>query len=740
MYRSIVIISLLLTWIVHTTVAAQDTLAPSVGVVLSGGGAKGLAHVGVLQVLEEYQVTVDAIGGTSMGAIIGGFYAAGYSADQLDSIIHSHDMSEIILGELPRSSAGIRQKRYDEKATLTLTYDKGKVDIPAGFSDGQHIYDFLYLNTYPMNRQRDFSQLSRPFYCIATDLSTGEEVLLEDGNLAMAMRASSSLPTIINPVAVDSQLFIDGGVVNNLPAKEMRDRGIDIVVCVSVEDGLSSNEELLSATDILGQVTSYSIVQKSEEQYEYCDLLIRPDIEGVGLLDFDLVDTLVLRGKEAALSHQDALVKIGTAQQEVRPYRHQQVSSHRRYLELDRIIIDADSETKTYLQNILPWEEGTYIELQDIGSGIDQVKASGYFDNIYYDIQPVSDVAIQLRLTPTLKRHYDNTFGTGFHFDNFYGGGLLLQTKMRSLLRRGDYLQADLVIGNRIRYDLSYLLNGGGVNNVGLRSAYEYNSVNTKLQEPLSIDSSLSIDEVIFEYQNFYNELNITTYSRSNTLVELAAGMHYYKVESDQLETTAMRNLAIDDTWYLSTEARYYFDDLNDRQFSMQGRRLALTAKGLYPLTSNVTPAAEGLGLNLDIDLMQYVPLRDRLSIGLELRGGLNLIEVHAPMVYNFATANQNLINRLKPFPGLAPGEASGRSALLVSPFARYRFYDNIFLTGHLRALFVGDSTNPLLAGDKSVFGGSLGIGYRTLLGPMEIIYGHAKDEGEIYINLGYWF
>lgn len=730
------VLVLVLPW----SVASQTSDDLTVGLVLSGGGAKGLAHIGVLEVLEDYGITVDHIGGTSMGAIVGGFYALGFDAGQMDSLVQQHDLGDIIMGELPRASTSIRRRRYDEKTFLTLTYSRDKLDIPAGISNGQRIYDFLYQNTYPLNREVNFDSLSRPFFCIAADLANGQQVVIDSGSIATAMRASSALPTIVNPVRLGSQILVDGGVANNLPAQEMRDRGVDVVLCVTVEDGLSGAADLQSATDIFSQVSSFSIVEKSRQQYEYCDVLIRPDISDYGLLDFDAGDELISRGKAAALGHQEELIKIGRRQQSVRPYQHIKAPRYERYLRLEEVEIDADPATARYLTARMPWQVGTYIDMQDISQGVNQIEASGFFDEIYYELIPTDDVGVILRLVPQLKRNFANTFGAGIHYDNLYGAGLLLQSRRRSLFTYRDDLQLDVVLGDRLRYDLMYHISRSAHLDFGLRSSYEVSEISTTLASPIVVDSSLSITQLPFVYRDFYNELNMVPFDDGNSMIELAVGIHHYRVESEQVENQAMNGLALDNTSYLTSDARYYFDDLDDRQHSMRGRRLALSAKSLYPVDIDGGTTIRDLGLNLDLQLLQFWPLADKLSAGVEVNMGVNLLETHLPTLYNYGSANQNLLNRYRPFPGLHIGQASGGTALYASPFLRWLPVSNCYVSGHFRSLYVADQRSAFFDSDKMIFGGGLSLGINTVVGPVEVVYGFVDDIGEVYLNLGYWF
>ncbi len=212
---------------------------PKVGLVLSGGGAKGLAHIGALKVIEEAGVEIDFVGGTSMGAIVGGLYAAGYSATELDSIFRNTNLSELIQDNVPRSAKTFYEKEDSERYALTLPFNNFKVSFPQAISGGQNIYNEFVRLLYHVKDLRDFNELPIPFLCIATNIETGKPVLLDHGYLPEAIIASGTLPSLFEPTEVNGQILIDGGVVNNYPVDEVRAKGADIIIGVDVQDALA---------------------------------------------------------------------------------------------------------------------------------------------------------------------------------------------------------------------------------------------------------------------------------------------------------------------------------------------------------------------------------------------------------------------------------------------------------------------------------------------------------------------
>ena len=272
-------VALLFLLLISSSVFAQEQKKPlKVGLVLSGGGAKGLAHIGVLKVLEDEGLEISYIGGTSMGAIIGGLYASGYSASELDSIFRNTDFENIVQDNLPRVVKSFYEKDNDEKYAFTLPFNKFKVGIPLALSKGQNTYNLLNRLTYRVHDINDFSKLPIPFLCIATDIETGQAVILKEGYLPQAMKASGAFPSLFNPVEINGRYLIDGGVVNNYPIDEVRAMGADIIIGVDVQEDLLNRESMGSAMKVVMQIVNFQMYQGMKAKAAATDIYIKPAI------------------------------------------------------------------------------------------------------------------------------------------------------------------------------------------------------------------------------------------------------------------------------------------------------------------------------------------------------------------------------------------------------------------------------------------------------------------------------
>ncbi len=278
-----------------------------VGLVLSGGGAKGLAHIGVLKIIDSLGVKVDYIAGTSMGAIIGSLYASGYSGNQLDSIFKKVDFDKIISDDLPRSSKAFYERSNSEKYALTLPFDKLKIKLPSALSRGQNTYSLLSKLTLHVSDIEDFSKLPIPFFCIGTNIETGEAVMLDKGNLTQSVMASGAFPSLFQPVEIDGQILIDGGVANNYPIDELKAKGMDIIIGVDVQDGLAAREELTSAPEVLLQINNFRTIKDMKLKSKKTDIYIKPDITDFTVVSFSEGEKIIKRGETAAKTKTNAL-------------------------------------------------------------------------------------------------------------------------------------------------------------------------------------------------------------------------------------------------------------------------------------------------------------------------------------------------------------------------------------------------------------------------------------------------
>ena len=355
-----------------------------VGLVLSGGGAKGFAHIGVLKVLEDAGIRVDYIAGTSMGAIIGGLYASGYNATELDSVLKAYDLGNLVNDDLPREVSSFYQKENDGKYAVSLPLVKRKIELPSAVSKGQKAFNIFSQLTEHVHEIDDFSQLPIPFFCIATNLENGDEVILDKGFLPEAIRASGSFPGLLTPVNIDGKVLVDGGIVDNFPVEKMKEKGVDYIIGVNVSGGLKDIENLRTLPEILTQIIGFQMYKQWDEKVKLSDVYINPDLEEFTTFSWDDEAEIINRGEVAAAKVKEQLLKIASQQQSV---AKRSIKSYPKKNELRIVKIEIKGNrnfTDKYCIKKLGIEEGETISHKDFMSGIDVLTATNNFESIFW--------------------------------------------------------------------------------------------------------------------------------------------------------------------------------------------------------------------------------------------------------------------------------------------------------------------------------------------------------------------
>ncbi len=482
-----------------------------VGLVLSGGGAKGLAHIGVLKVIEEKGIKVDYIGGTSMGAIIGGLYAAGYSATELDSIFRTTDLMTLIQDNLPRSAKSFYEKEDSERYALTLPFNNFKVSIPQAFSGGQNIYNEMLRLLYHVKDVKDFNKLPIPFLCIATDVETGKEVLLDKGYLPEAILASGTLPSLFGPVEIDDHVLIDGGVVNNYPVEEIKKKGMDVIIGVDVQHALRDREALMSATEILLQINNFRTVQDMVKKSAMTDIYIHPDVQDFSMISFNLTDEIIKTGEVAARERDSIFTEVALKQSRARKAKTPIVSQDS--VAIDHLILRGNKNyTRGYIKGKLRFPLAEKVSFEKLEQGINNLSATGNFQAIRYKLVTTDgDVDMILDLKENNNRNF---IRMGIHYDDLYKSAAIINLTKKKVLMKDDVVSFDFILGDNLRYDFQYYVDKGTYWSFGINSRFNdfgkdisYDFIRTNFQGGINSN----INNINLDVTDFTNQIYLQT-------------------------------------------------------------------------------------------------------------------------------------------------------------------------------------------------------------------------------------
>ncbi len=440
--------------------AASGAERPKVGLVLSGGGARGAAHISVLKVIEELGIPIDYIAGTSMGAIIGGLYASGMSPEDIEKHLAAIDWADMLTDSPKRNDLSFRRKREDEEFLVRYAagFSDGEIKLPQGLLQGQKLLLFLRKLTLPVANIQDFDKLPIPFRAVATDISTGKAVVLDHGDLALAMRASASIPSVFSPVELDGRLLVDGGVSNNLPVEVVRDLGADRLIVVDVSTPLADREQLRSVLSITDQLTTIMTRRNTERSLKLLDeddVLMVPDLSEVGTTDFANSMKALVPGMRAARQQQGRLARIARE-----AGRHPEIRKEGRapdvkqrfpvidFIELDNDSGLSDRAIQRYFRQV---KLGQPLNVQAVESAISELYGLDLFKEVSYRLvqkEGRTGIRIHVREKPWgpnylqagLQFHGDWNDGNGFNLGASYTRSAVnsLGGEFRAILEMGD--------------------------------------------------------------------------------------------------------------------------------------------------------------------------------------------------------------------------------------------------------------------------------------------------------------
>ncbi|MFZ5586323.1 MAG: patatin-like phospholipase family protein [Thermodesulfobacteriota bacterium] len=432
---------------------------PRVGLALSGGGARGLAHIGVLEVLGQAGVPVDLVAGTSMGSIIGGLYCAGYRPDQITEMVAKVDWKEAFSSTPARQLLGFSEKDESQRYLLEVGLGSAGIELPTGLLSGYKLTALLTRLCLPVAGVEDFDRLGIPYRAVATDLATGEAVVLGRGSLAQAMRASMSIPGVFPPFELDGRLLVDGGVVQNLPVQTVKDMGADLVIGVNVSTPLRKRGDLGDVLRVMDQTISIQMILATQSEARQADLVIAPYLEGYSNSDFDQSDQLRQRGREAALA---ALPRILTLLEKrgvaltakdgrpgLRPVAE---------IVVGKVSVEGPAVYHGEVRRLMPIRPGQKVSADELDQGVQKIYGQGMFESVSYRVRPLADGQSELVFVLKEKGYGQYVTRLGMYLEASSNRSndftLLLNLRRPNLLYTGAHADLNLSAGRTLGGDL----------------------------------------------------------------------------------------------------------------------------------------------------------------------------------------------------------------------------------------------------------------------------------------------
>jgi NTE family protein len=445
----------LMAILVTSNLCLAQTGRPKIGLVLSGGGAKGIAHVRVLQVLDSLGIVPDYIAGTSMGSVVGALYATGYTGHQIDSITKVIEWNKMFSNSVAFSEINIEEKDEFGRYIYELPLNGLTPQFPLGVVEGQQIEELLASLFFQVKTITDFNRLPTPFLCVAADIVKGEPVILRKGSLAAAVRASMSIPTVFSPVRIDGRLLVDGGVYMNLPVTYCREMGADYIIAVDVGGGLYKEEELTSAASMLVQTTFLSGNISYQQEREKSDIFV--DVVKhlkYSTMDFEQGPAMMKSGDQAVKEVMAQLVNLSDQMKAypkrvVKPVKQIQDRYKLQTIEMAGV----SAANKDFVLERFGWQSGDQVSREQIATSVHKLLGTRLFSKINYTIEGDS---VQSTLTLRANEKPANAVKFGIHYDTDRGAGVILNFTKRNLLLPSSRFLATLNLAETPRVRVNY--------------------------------------------------------------------------------------------------------------------------------------------------------------------------------------------------------------------------------------------------------------------------------------------
>lgn len=712
---------------------AKPHKRPKIGLVLSGGGAKGFAHIGVIKVLEEAGLQIDYVAGTSMGAVIGALYASGYSTEQMEEIVRTQDWEKMMNDDIPRRYIPFEEKLTSTPYLATLPFFNKGIKVKTGLKGGQMVGLYLTRLTNHVSNIKDYDSIGIPFVCVATDIETGLPYRMRRGDIQRSIRASVSIPFYFTPIEVDGRLLVDGGLTDNFPVDVARELGADIIIGVDVQDELLSKDDIVSSPALASQIISLMGIEEYERAKANTDIYIHPDMRGAGMMDFQRGLEIIKCGEDKAREMLPLLRHLADSLQNIEAFVPKRTTAK----QTDTILVtsiffpDLDARNIKRLGKNFKKKPPHRMSINDIEEVIYKISTSGFYQDVWYDIDPEADGEGH-SLTIHCKRVSDNAISIGAHYDTDYGIGILASVKMRNFIWKN--------YNHMLRFN-AYIA----------ESPYAELDFQFAQMRKFKFGLNIRAQQVGFDK---YDGKNIEhNYKIQDNAAELYGAFspsffHLIKLSLKEQYTDFRDQKNKDESRYefFSTiDLKYLYDHQDNAAFATKGIKFDILGRIIFPNEKKDDGNFYEPSLLLQGNFESAIKLMKRHSLKLGLFAGAKIGHEDVPMQYRFLVGGQSTMryhDNIIPFTGLRFVQEDVDHVLFGKIAWQCNFYKNFYAIGKCDGGFMASSNETWFHRDQFTIGYGLTLGMTSFLGPIEVSVMHSTDSDSVFgfVTVGYTF
>jgi NTE family protein len=708
---------------------------PTVGLVMSGGGAKGFAYIGLLKVIREAGLRIDYVAGTSMGSIVAGLYAVGYSPEDIEKLVQSEDWDMVLNDIIPRKDIAYSEKEFSSDAILTFPLKEKKLGLMSSFHEGQEVDQLLNYFLSPAYNIQDFSKLKIPFLCIGTDLISGEEVELNKGYLPDAIRASMSIPGYFSPMKIDGKYLVDGGVVNNYPVINVKNKGIDIIVGADVQSGLKDDiADLNSVTAVIDQIIGFYRVDANKAGYKNTNLYIHLPMD-YGMMEFTSYDSIIAIGEKIGREHFAELKALADSLNriEYKPVREMNAKP------LDSIYINKvfieglDKIPMSYFKDFVKDYSNKKISILELRDKITQIYGSKFFKHATYKL--LSEKG-KTNLHIYVTESDPGNLSLAVHYDYDYQGSILASLSARNIFGKRSKLFASLVLGTNPRFKALYHLSNSNSASVGLGiDMYSFNFN----------DYEKDVKKGRYAFNNYAVTLFGSKTYKNKVSVRLGITYEYFKFNQDVVVDTSLikyEHFSSYGTPFIS----FHVDSYNKVYFPTKGSKGILKVKYIASWSNNNLNNIFQSSFVAFLKFEQNFPLAKRLTLRPGIFTAFTIKQELLPPIQHWIGVGglnpNNYVETQIPFTGVNFVQSWGYYTWITRMKMQYQLFKKLYVLGRLDMGINGTELSQVVDMKNAMFGYGLTTSYDSFIGPVEltVMGSNVNPSLSFFVNVGFWF
>lgn len=722
-------------------VIAQDSgHRPRIGLTLSGGGAKGLAHIGILKAIDSAGLKIDYITGTSMGAIVGALYASGYSGNDIESLRKDIDFDVLFSNNVQLKTLSMEEKDQYSRFAIELPFINNKVRLTTGVITGQELnmkFSELFFHVYNVN---NFNDLKIPFKCMATDLETGDLVVMDTGNIITALRATMAIPSVFSAVTRDNKKLVDGGLVRNFPVKNVKEMGADIVIGSNVTNGLSKIDKIKNPVDVLMQMAFYREAGDFKEELPLTDIYIHMPMEEYNTGSFASGSEIFDIGVKTGLQYYpifkklaDSINALGTIKEE----EHTSVTDNAVYINSFKVN-GLKKTSATFFFHLMNFNDHRFYSAAQINKSIRRAIGSRYYSTIAYTLTPISKDTVNIIFT---AEENPNTYlKAGLYYTRFRGINVNVNLTSRDFLIPNSRSMVSASIGESTQIEAEHFQYLGRIKNMAFIAGFRLDNQAINTFQNFKVEGAYK--------QNFSQTfLNFQNSGHNRIAAGIGTAFEYIRFRPSIKAEQEIKGRFTDLKSYVYVK----YNDLNQIFFPVKGLKFNVELAQVWNQQPTLVQFENGIMVNpstlnfdnytkLTLDLSLFRPINKNFVFLSEFQAGVNFTN-KSNYLNNFLIGglNGSFRNQVR-FAGLQEATVNSSSVAALQLGLRYNPVNNVYITGRINALVKDFATKLNATSSKDALTGyALTFAYKTPVGPIELsaMYSDQSKRIQSYVLVG---